>query len=171
MHSILAAYCNAHFTVESGHVGLMQLARNSVLKCCGRCHVSEDKIIQQYHEKDICTVQDFVECYDYFTGQQSRWLHAELVMNLMPSQWIMQVDSGSYDPVPPIELLIENSFSIRKAHEILQQNYSIPFKAIVKLECDLNLDSLTDGWSAILKVRKQLVSVKLQSFYLVYLNK
>ena len=170
---ILGYWCNLHYTKMEGDIHLMPIAYNSVLKQGQLCsNVFNPDYIQKLYDIDISTVKDIVDEYDFLTLCQKNDLHVNKLVDILPSGWLTQVDSDNYLDVVPIEMLLLKGLPVHSCYNLLIHSRKLPVsRTILHWEKELNCSNLSDRWPDICSQYSQMVTVRLRTFYLRFINR
>ena len=171
MHSVLSIYCKLHFTRTQGHAGLLPVVYNSALKSPKSKSVFSNVTINRLEQKGIHTVQDFVEQYDNLPVSFRELTGAQHMMDRLLGEWLTQVDSGNFGEISPLETLFLDCVTVKKIYSTVLHCTPVPVSPAVEYwEKHLSCMDLLEDWPRICASYKQFVLVKLQTFYLRYIN-
>ena len=169
---ILSHWCDVHYTSTGGNIPLMPLAFNSALADRYSCLVFDINYVKKLDDLGLCTVLDFIEEFDSLPTKVAKDIAGYRLMNLMPSQWLTQADSEVYGDIPEIEKLSLRPFSPRACYSLLRSLEPVPeSRALKAWEIDLECKITTEEWAKILNLHKACSQVRLQSFYIRYVNR
>ena len=151
----------------------MAVAYTSALCTKKKKLVFQPNYIEKLNNLGIVTIQDLVELFDDLTEAQEKEIGATWLMNEVSGAWLTQVDSGQFLPAPKIEkLLADGKFTVKACYEVFLSLRPVPKNtALEAWTVDFPDLRLSDLWASICGNYKQLVSVKLRTFYLKFINR
>ena len=169
---IFEHWCDEHYTNSAGHVGLMPLAYNSTLTSSNSLGLFNTELIGKFHAEGVYTVEDFIEGYDDWSTDLKMSLSADKIMNLMPGEWITQVDSHNFGDISPLEDTLRTRTTSKGLYNLLlNQRPSPEIKAISYWAQDLNYTDMNIEWPRICKIQYDLVQIKLRVFYFRFITR
>ena len=170
--AVLKHWCTLHFTPNGNHVGLLRIGFNSVLaKNKFRC-VFNTSYLAKLEAIGLHSVSDLIDEFDNFNASQKKTLHLTRLMDMLPSEWLTQVDSGNYGDMPEIEKLMFKPFTVHQCYELIRVHSDPgPVRAIAQWETELECDGLASQWKNICSLYKVVIPVKIREFHIKFVNR